>query len=503
LYLSGAAGNGSAYRGGDSNNEGGGGGGGYFGGGDGGDNNGGGGGSSYIALLINGATSSGANCSGTLAETVGLGNVVTYNSNSATSGTAPNEAIVPVGKALTASANTGTLARTNYTFSGWNTAANGSGTTYAVASTTFIPTANTTLYAQWNSAITYNANGATSGTAPTATTAKGDAANTTLQSKGTLVRTNFNFSGWNTLANGTGSFYAESATNYQSTGDITLYAQWTATTGTPTLDSASDTGNSATDKLTKDNTPTINVGALVPGATVTITATPASGTPITCVFTAGAAVSPATTSSGSCKFTTLPDATYSFTVSQSYNGGASTASTALTGVVIDTVRPTVTLSSTAILSGGNSLATPAAPSNNYNINITFSKIVNNFVIGDVTKNAESTGWSITTTALSTSALAAYTINVSNPTGAGNIPGKLYLSIAEGVATDAAGNTNVATTSDFIINTVIQLTLTNQYQAGINPVVGGNNATVVQSSNGASVDLTGQGGVTRANHTISI
>ena len=502
LYLSGAAGNGSAYRGGDSNNEGGGGGGGYFGGGDGGDNNGGGGGSSYIALLTNGATSSGSNCSGALAETVGIGNIVTYNANSATSGTVPNEAIVPGGTALTASTNSGTLARTNYTFSGWNTAANGSGTTYAVGSTTFIPTANTTLYAQWNTTITYNANNATSGTAPTATTSKGDAANTTLATKGTLVRTNFNFSGWNTLANGTGSFYAAGATNYQSTGNITLYAQWTATTGTPTLDSGSDTGSSTTDKLTKDNTPTINVGALVPGATVTITATPATGTPVTCTFTASAAVSPATTSSGSCTFTTLSDGTYSFTVSQSYNGGASTDSTALAGVQIDTVRPTVTLTSTAIVSGGNSLATPAAPSQNYNINAIFSKTVSGFVIGEITKNAESTGWEITTTALSTSALSSYTFNVRNSTGAGNAAGKLFLSIAEGVATDAAGNTNAATTSSFIINTVIQLTLTNQYQAGINPVVGGNNATVVQSSNGASVDLTGQGGVTRANHTFA-
>jgi large repetitive protein len=500
--VSGAAGNGSAYRGGDSNNEGGGGGGGYYGGGDGGNNDGGGGGSSYIALLRNGATTSGANCSGALAETVGIGNIVAYDANSATSGSIPTEAIVPVGRALTASSNTGTLARTNYTFSGWNTAANGSGTTYAVGSTTLIPTANTTLYAQWNTTITYNANGATAGTAPGDTTAKGDAANTTLASKGTLARTNFNFSGWNTLANGTGTFYAAGTTNYQSTGNITLYAQWTATTGTPTLDSGSDTGSSTTDKLSKDNTPTINVGALVPGATVTITATPATGTPVTCTFTASAAVSPATTSSGSCTFTTLPDGTYSFTVSQSYNGGASTASTALAGVQIDTVRPTVTLTSTAIVSGGNSLATPAAPSQNYNINAIFSKTVSGFVIGEITKNAESTGWEITTTALSTSALSSYTFNVRNATGAGNAAGKLFLSIAEGVATDAAGNTNAATTSSFIINTVIQLTLTNQYQAGINPAVGGNNATVVQSSNGASLDISGQGGVTRANHTFA-
>ena len=495
FYLSGTAGIGSAYRGGDSNNEGGGGGGGYFGGGDGGDNAGGGGGSSYIALLSNGATTSGGTCGGELAETAGIGNIVTYSANSATSGTVPNEAIVPVGRALTAATNTGTLTRTNYTFGGWNTAANGSGTTYAVASTTFSPTSNATLYAQWNSTITYNANSATSGAAPTATTAKGDAATTSLASQGTLVRTNFRFVGWNTLADGTGTLYAASATNYPSTGNVTLYAQWTASTGTPTLATGSDLGTSNSDKLTSDNTPTINVGTLINGAVVTITATPASGSPITCSFTA-------TSTSGTCTFTTLPDGTYSFTVSQSYNGGASTASTALAGVVIDTVRPTVTLTSASIVSGGNSLATPSAPSQNYNINVIFSKIVNGFVIGEITKNAESTGWAITTTALSTSALSSYTFNVQNATGAGNTAGKVFLSIAEGVATDAAGNTNVATTSSFVINTVIQLNLTNQYQAGINPVVGGNNATVVQSANGAAVDLTGQGGVTRGNHTFA-
>jgi large repetitive protein len=426
---------------------------------------------------------------------------ITFSGNSSTGGTVPATITVLGTNATVLPTNTGTLARTNFLFDGWNTSANGSGTHYATGAS-YTTTGDVTLYARWNSTITYNGNGNTGGTAPTATTAKGTAANTTLASKGTLDRSNFNFSGWNTLANGTGTFYAAGATNYQSTGNVTLYAQWTATTGTPTLDSGSDTGNSATDKLTKDNTPTINVGALVPGATVTITATPATGTPVTCTFTASAAVSPATTSSGSCTFTTLTDGTYSFTVSQSYNGGASTVSTALTGVVIDTVRPTVTLSSASILSGGNSLATPAAPSQNYNINAIFSKTVSGFVIGEITKNAESTGWEITTTALSTSALSTYTFNVRNSTGAGNAAGKLFLSIAEGVATDSAGNTNAATTSSFIINTVIQLTLTNQYQAGINPVVGGNNATVVQSSNGASVDLTGQGGVTRANHTFA-
>jgi hypothetical protein len=47
-------------------------------------------------------------------------------------------------------------------------------------------------------------------------------------------------------------------------------------TGTPTLDSASDTGTSSTDKITNDNTPTINISGLTVGATITLTATPAN-----------------------------------------------------------------------------------------------------------------------------------------------------------------------------------------------------------------------------------
>jgi uncharacterized repeat protein (TIGR02543 family) len=41
-----------------------------------------------------------------------------------------------------------TFTRTNYTFSGWNTAANGSGTAYANGAT-YPFTSDATLYAQW------------------------------------------------------------------------------------------------------------------------------------------------------------------------------------------------------------------------------------------------------------------------------------------------------------------------------------------------------------------
>jgi uncharacterized repeat protein (TIGR02543 family) len=494
--LSGAAGNGSAYRGGDSNNEGGGGGGGFFGGGDGGDNAGGGGGSSYIALLTNGATTSGSSCSGALAETVGIGNIITYNANSSTSGTIPNEAIVPGGTALTASANTGTLARTNYTFSGWNTAANGSGTTYAVGSTTFIPTSNTTLYAQWSSTITYDANGGTGASSPTSTVAKGST-DTTLANGGTLAKSGATFSGWNTAANGTGTRYAGGLTTYVSTGSITLYAQWTTPSGTPTLDVGSDLGSSSSDKITSDNTPTINIGTLVNGASVTLTATPASGSAVTCTFTASS-------TTGSCTFPTMADGTYSITATQTYNGGTSAVSTALTGVVIDATRPTVTLTSSQIVSGGNRTATPGIPTVSVTVTVTFSESVSGLLISEITKNAESTGWAITTTSFTNAAISSINFAASNTTGAGGTAGIVKFSVAAGVASDVAGNTNTATASEFIVNTLIQLTLSNAYQTSplLSPVVGGSGGTIAQTTPGQAITLPGQLLLSRVGHTFA-
>jgi len=75
---------------------------------------------------------------------------VTYDGNSPTGGTVPNDTLVYAsGETVTVQANSGTLVRTGYTFSGWNTAADGTGTTYTAGSGTFTITTNTTLYAQW------------------------------------------------------------------------------------------------------------------------------------------------------------------------------------------------------------------------------------------------------------------------------------------------------------------------------------------------------------------
>lgn len=75
---------------------------------------------------------------------------VTYNGNTRTSGSVPVDGSSPYisGSSVTILGNSGTLAKTDFIFSGWNTAANGSGTSYSEGDT-FTINANTILYAKW------------------------------------------------------------------------------------------------------------------------------------------------------------------------------------------------------------------------------------------------------------------------------------------------------------------------------------------------------------------
>ncbi|MDW7676571.1 MAG: InlB B-repeat-containing protein [Bacillota bacterium] len=78
---------------------------------------------------------------------------VTYDGNGNTSGTAPIDLNSPyaVDATVTVLGNSN-LAKTGFTFAGWNTKSDGEGTAYK-AGDTFIITANTTLYAVWNEII--------------------------------------------------------------------------------------------------------------------------------------------------------------------------------------------------------------------------------------------------------------------------------------------------------------------------------------------------------------
>ena len=74
---------------------------------------------------------------------------LTYDGNSSTSGTVPTtQNSTTSSSSVTLSAAQGNLLRTNCTFGGWNTRADGTGANYLDAGTINL-TANTTLYAKW------------------------------------------------------------------------------------------------------------------------------------------------------------------------------------------------------------------------------------------------------------------------------------------------------------------------------------------------------------------
>lgn len=75
---------------------------------------------------------------------------VTYNANGANNGTVPTDNNSPydLGASVKVLGNTGNLTKTDLNFGGWNTAADGSGTTYQPGAT-FTIKSNTTLYAKW------------------------------------------------------------------------------------------------------------------------------------------------------------------------------------------------------------------------------------------------------------------------------------------------------------------------------------------------------------------
>ncbi|MGO4549454.1 InlB B-repeat-containing protein, partial [Paenibacillus sp. 2TAB23] len=96
---------------------------------------------------------------------------VTYNENGSTGGTVPTDSgTYESGTSVTVLGN-GSLVRTGYTFAGWNTLVNGSGTNYAAGAALTMGNANVTLYAKWTPnptyTVTYNGNGSTAGAVPT------------------------------------------------------------------------------------------------------------------------------------------------------------------------------------------------------------------------------------------------------------------------------------------------------------------------------------------------
>ena len=190
---------------------------------------------------------------------------------------------------------------------------------------------------------TFDLSGLTSGASVTvtATPSTGDPVTCTFTASGSTGSCTFS-----ALTNGTYSVKVkqrvggvDSADSALLTG-LVINSQNIATPATPDLTSESDLGNSSTDNVTKDDTPTISVSGTFTGTAV-VTATKAGSANVTCTIV-----------SGSCTLGTLADGTWSLTVTDSTMAGSAATSSALS-VTIDTGRPTAALTTGSIFASGN------------------------------------------------------------------------------------------------------------------------------------------------------
>lgn len=145
---------------------------------------------------------------------------VTYDGNGHTSGTVPVDSSAYLQNTpVNVAENSGSLSKAGHTFTGWNTAANGLGTTYLPNAEFQMGVENVKLYAQWlinQYKVTFEANGGTAVAAQNIEYNKG----LTLPQP---TRQGYTFAGWYKEANFLRLW--NSATDVV-TEDITLYARW-------------------------------------------------------------------------------------------------------------------------------------------------------------------------------------------------------------------------------------------------------------------------------------
>jgi uncharacterized repeat protein (TIGR02543 family) len=353
----------------------------------------------------------------------------------------------------------------------------------------YTSTGDVTLYAQWNSTITYNGNSNTSGTAPAAQTAIGQKPFALQANSGTLARTGFTFEGWNTASDGGGNSYTASQANYVSSGNLTLYAKWKPLAPTSVdLTTASDAGTSSTDNVTNIDTPTVGISGIISGATVVFTATSATGNVVTCTVVASS-------TTATCTFPDLADGTYSITATQRVGAVTSPASTALTGVVIDTVAPTVVITNNTFTSGSS---TNALTNGRYAI--TFSEVIDyaGFLETELIKSGSNWYFNNFKYAGSTTTVIYYyacaNTTATCAAGTSGLNGIASLQVPANVTTDVAGNQNTASNT-YVVNWVASIT----YNAN-----GGSGtiASVNQATSTSSINLSDGTGLTKAGYNLT-
>ena len=177
---------------------------------------------------------------------------ITFDANGG-EGTMTAQEIIEGATSATLTANGFT--KTGYTFSGWNTAADGSGTSYADQA--IAPTNSTTLYAQWTpNTYTISFNGGTGASGTTASVTATYDQPATLTNNG-FTMANKNFAGWDTDAGADEVVYSDGTQvenlTETASGTVTLYAVWTTKTVLdPDVTAQTKTYNGAEQAFTLD-----------------------------------------------------------------------------------------------------------------------------------------------------------------------------------------------------------------------------------------------------------
>ena len=148
------------------------------------------------------------------------------------------------GESVTVAENVFT--RNDYTFTGWNTQADGKGTAYKPGDSFKLTDEDTVLYAQWSKNapaqvnVSYDANGGT-GTMKSIT---GDVGSKIVIEQNGFARSGYTFTGWNTQADGKGIAYKAGDSFALTDKDTVFYAQWSKNSG------STGTGTNGTAKPT-------------------------------------------------------------------------------------------------------------------------------------------------------------------------------------------------------------------------------------------------------------
>ena len=158
-------------------------------------------------------------------------NTVMYNGNTNTDGTVPIDTNTYLPTFTVTVLGNGTLTRAGYSFTCWNTQADGNGTDRAPAATFAMGSSNVVLYAKWTAlptyTVTYDANGGSGGLPADGNNYLAGAAVTVLGNE-TLTRAGYRFTCWNTQADGNGTDRAPASTFAMGSSNVVLYAKWTA-----------------------------------------------------------------------------------------------------------------------------------------------------------------------------------------------------------------------------------------------------------------------------------